>query len=45
MCKLDWSYFFYRKRLIKHVIEGKIEEKIKVTEIRGRRRNKLPDYL
>jgi hypothetical protein len=32
-----------RNCLLKHVIEGKIEERIEVTERRGRRRQQLPD--
>jgi hypothetical protein len=34
-----------RNCLLKHVIEGKIDGRIQVTGRRGRRRNKLLDYL
>jgi hypothetical protein len=33
------------QRLLKHVIEGKIQGRIEVTERRGRRRNQLLDDL
>jgi len=44
--KANWiGHIFRRDYLLKHVIEGKIQGRIELTEIRGRRRKQLMDYL
>jgi hypothetical protein len=44
--KADWiGHSLRRNCLLRHVIEEKLEGKIKVTERRGRRRKKLLDGL
>jgi hypothetical protein len=44
--KTKWiGHILHKNCLIKHVIEGKIEEMIEVTGRRGRKRKKLPDDL
>jgi hypothetical protein len=43
---VDWIHYFVRRNCLrKHVIEGKIEGRIKVTRRRGRRRKQLLDDL
>jgi hypothetical protein len=39
------GHILHKNCLIKHVIEGKVEEMIEVTGRRGRRRKKLQDEL
>jgi len=40
----NWIYHIWcKKSFLRHVIEGKIEERIEVTGRRGRRRKKLLD--
>jgi hypothetical protein len=42
--KADWvGHIFGRNCLLKHVIEGKLEERIEMTGRRGRRRKQLLD--
>jgi hypothetical protein len=44
--KANWiGNILCRDCLLKHIIEGKIEGRIEVTGIRGRRRKQLPDDL
>jgi hypothetical protein len=44
--KANWIGHILRKNcLLKHVIEGKLEERVQMTERRGRRRKQLLDYL
>jgi len=44
--KANWiGHILRRNWLIRHVIELKIERRIKVTGRRGRRRKRLPDEL
>jgi len=44
--KANWiGHILCRSHLLKHVIEGKREGRIEVTERRGKRRNQLLDYF
>jgi hypothetical protein len=44
--KVNWiGHILRRKSLLKHVIEGKLEGRIEMTGIRGRRRKQLLDDL
>jgi hypothetical protein len=44
--KANWiGHILRRNCLLKHVIEGKLEGRIEMTEIRGRRRKQLLDDL
>jgi hypothetical protein len=44
--KASWiGHILCRNRLLKHVIEGKREGRIEVTERRGKRRKQLLDYF
>jgi hypothetical protein len=44
--KANWiGYIWRRNHLARHVIEGKMEERIEVTRRRGRRRKQLLNYL
>jgi hypothetical protein len=44
--KTDWMrHILHRNCLLKHVTEGKMEERIEVTGRRGRRRKQLLDDL
>jgi hypothetical protein len=43
---VNWvGYVMRRISHLKYVIEGRIEGRIQVTEIRGRRRNQILDYV
>jgi hypothetical protein len=42
----NWiGHILHRNCVLKHVIEGKVERRIKVTERRGRRRKQLLDDI